>query len=181
MALTCGRKALKQWQVDGRENLMVEDEEKNPTRKENQEGHQELLVEPRETNVGPSGDDNHVKENHEEFSVEPREHANMGVRDVFEIIQVEIKGKGGENDAKDGNECLLGEEEVRNHDVKGGENFLIGDPEFWMEDENICALSTYFLRRQDIQWNREKEERVKEQEKMSLCQESWKTIMSQRF
>jgi len=129
-----------EWQVDGRENLMVEDEEENPTREENQEGHQGLLVEPRETNVGPSGDDNHVKENHEEFSVEPREHADMGVRNVFETIQVEMKEKGGEKDAKDGNEYQIGEEENRKHDFKGGENCLIRDPEVWMEDENIFVV-----------------------------------------
>ncbi len=64
----------------------------------------------------------------------------MGVRNVFEIIQVEMKAKGGENDAKDGKECLFGEEEIRIHEDKGGEKFLIGDPVFWMKDENIFAV-----------------------------------------
>ena len=69
-----------EWQVDGRENPVVKDEEENPTREENQEGHQGLSVEPREMNVEPSGDHKHVKEDHEEFSVEPREHADMGIK-----------------------------------------------------------------------------------------------------
>ena len=50
---------------------------------------------------------------HEEFSVEPRKHEDVGIQDVFETIQVEIKEKGGEKDVKDGNECLFGEEELR--------------------------------------------------------------------
>ena len=51
-----------------------------------------------------------------------------------------MKEKGGEKDAKDGNECLFGEEELRKHDLKGGEKCLIGDEEVWMEDENIFSV-----------------------------------------
>ncbi len=110
------------------------------TRGESNEEHEWLSVEPRETNVEPSGDDKHVTEDHEEFSVEPRKHEDVGIQDVFETIQVEIKEKGGEKYVKDGNECLFGEEEIRKHDVKCGEKCLIGDEEVWMEDENIFAV-----------------------------------------
>ncbi len=64
----------------------------------------------------------------------------MGVRNAFETIQVEMKEKGGEKDAKDGNECLFGEEDIRKHVFKVGEKCLIEDPEVWMEDENIFAV-----------------------------------------
>jgi len=133
------------WEVDGRKKEhhkpVVKDEEENPTREEDQEGHEELSVEPKEFNAEPSGDGNpHVQEDHQEFTVEPREHEHMDIKDGFKTFKVERKVKGGEKDAKDGKECLFGEEEVRNHDVKGGEKFLIGDPEFWMEDENIFAV-----------------------------------------
>jgi len=122
---------------------LVEDGENKLTREESNKKHEELSVEPWETNVEPSGNDKHVKENHEEFSVEPREHVEMGIKNGFETIKVEMKEKGGEKDAKDGKECLLGEEEVRNHDVKGGEIFLIGDQEVWMEDGNIFAVNLF--------------------------------------
>ncbi len=82
----------------------------------------------------------HPRENHDEFSVEPREHAEMGIQIGFETIQVEMKEKGREKDAKDGNGCPFGEEELRRHDPKGGEKCLIGDPEVWMVDENIFAV-----------------------------------------
>jgi len=59
----------------------------------------------------------------------------VGIKDGFETIQVEMKAKDGEKDAKDGNEYQIGEEEIRNHDVKGGEKYLIGDPKVWREDE----------------------------------------------
>ena len=75
--------------VDSNNEPVVKNEEENPTREENQEGNQGLSVKPRKTDVKPSGDDKH--EDHEEFSVEPREHADMGVRNVFETIQVEMK------------------------------------------------------------------------------------------
>jgi len=80
------------------------------------------------------------QEDHEEFAVESREHAEMGIQNDNETIQVEIKEKDGEKDAKDGKEYLLGEEEVRNHHVKGGEKCLIGDEEVWMIDENAVYL-----------------------------------------
>jgi len=132
------------WEVDGRkkeyQKSVVKDEEENPTREEDQEGHEELSVEPKEFNAEPSGDDKNVKENHEESSVEPREHAEMDIKKVFETIKVEMKEKGEEKDAKDGKEYQSGEEEVRNHDVKGGGKYLIGDPEVWMENENIFAV-----------------------------------------
>jgi len=131
-----------EWEVDAREKEhhkpVVKDREENPIREESNKEHEELLVDPWETNVEPSGDDKH--EDHEEFSVEPRKHEDVGIRDVFETIQVEMKEKGGEKDAKDGNECLFGEEEIRKHDVKGGEKCLIGNEEVWMEDENIFAV-----------------------------------------
>jgi len=130
-----------EWRVNKRKaehhEPVVKNAEENPTREENQEGNQGLSVKPRETNVEPSGG---VEEDHERFSVEPREHADMGVRNVFETIQVEMKEKGGEKDAKDGKECLFGEEEIRKHDFKGGEKCLIGDPEVWMEDQNAVYL-----------------------------------------
>jgi len=72
--------------------------------------------------------------------VESREHENVGVKDGFETIQVE---------ARDDYECLFGEEEVRNHDIKGGEKCLIGDEEVWMKDENLL-LSTYCITRKGI-------------------------------
>ncbi len=51
-----------------------------------------------------------------------------------------MKEEGGEKDAQDGNEYRLGEEEIRNHDVKGGEKCLIGDEVIWMEDKNVFAV-----------------------------------------
>jgi len=72
--------------------------------------------------------------------VESRKHEDVGIQDVFETVQVERKAKCGEKDAKDGKECLHGEEEIRKHDFKGGGKCLIGDPEVWMEDENIFAV-----------------------------------------
>ena len=115
---------------------LVEGEEDKPTREENQEENEDLSVEPRETIVEPGGEEKHVQEDHEEFfvelrekdseesgddknvnenlerpSVEPRKQEDEGIKDVFENIQVEMKDKGGEKDAKDGNECLFGEEE----------------------------------------------------------------------
>jgi len=80
------------------------------------------------------------QEDHVEFAVESREHAEMGIQNDNETIQVEIKEKDGEKDAKDGKEYLLGEEEVRNHHVKSGEKCLIGDEEVWMKDENAVYL-----------------------------------------
>jgi len=64
----------------------------------------------------------------------------MGVRNVFETIQVEMIERGGEKDAKDDKECLFGEEEIRKRDFQGGEKCLIGDPEVWMEDQNVVYL-----------------------------------------
>ncbi len=77
-----------EWEVDGRKKKnqkpVVKDEEENPTREENQEGHQGLSVEPREINIEPSGDgDKHVQKDHEELSVEPRKHEEMGIKDGF--------------------------------------------------------------------------------------------------
>ncbi len=72
--------------------------------------------------------------------MEPREQEDVGIKDVFETIQVEIKEKGREKDTKDGNEYLFREEEIRKHNVKGGEKCLIRDEEVWMEDENIFAV-----------------------------------------
>jgi len=61
-----------EWGVVGRKKdyhqPVVKDKEENPTREKNQESHQGLSVEPRETDAEPSGDDKHAKENHEEFS-----------------------------------------------------------------------------------------------------------------
>jgi len=133
-----------EWKVDGRKKehhkLVVKEEEENPIREEDQEGHEGFSVELREKDGEENGDDRHVQEDHESFSVEPRKHEDVGIQDVFEIIQVEMKEKGGEKDAKDGKECLFGEEEIREHDFKGGENCLIGDPEVWMEDQNAVYL-----------------------------------------
>ena len=113
---------------------LVEGREEKPTREHVQEGQ----VEPREFNTESSGDNkHHVQEDHEESSVEPREHEDMSVRNVFETIKVDMEEKGGEKDAKDGKECQIGEETTRNHDVKGEEKCLNGDPEVWMQDANI--------------------------------------------
>jgi len=54
--------------------------------------------------------------------------------------QSKEKERNGEKDAKDGKECLFGEEEIRKHDFKGGEKCLIGDEEVWMEDGNNFAV-----------------------------------------
>ena len=55
-----------EWKVDGRKKEhhkpVVKDEEENPIREEDQEGHEGFSMEPRETNVEPSGDDKHVTE-----------------------------------------------------------------------------------------------------------------------
>ena len=96
-----------EWEVNGRKQghePVVKDEEENPIREES-------------------------NEDHEEFSVKPRKHQDVGIKDAFQTIQVEMKERGGEKDAKDGYECLFGEEEIRKHDVKGGEKCLIGDKE----------------------------------------------------
>jgi len=101
-----------EWKVDGRKKEhhkpVVKDEEENPIREEDQEGHEGLSVELREKDGEENGDDRHVQEDHERFSVEPRKHADMGIKDVFETIQVEMKEKVGEKDTKDGNEYLFG-------------------------------------------------------------------------
>jgi len=123
--------------VQEKHEPLVEDGEDNPTREESNE---ELLVEPRETNIESGGNDKHAEEDNEEFSVEPKKHEDVGIQNGFETIQVEMKEKGGEKDAKDGNECQHGEEEIRKHDFKGGGKCLIGDPEVWMEDGNIFAV-----------------------------------------
>jgi len=64
-----------QWEADEtvqeKHDPSVEGKEAKPTREESNDEHERLSVEPREINIEPSGDDNHVKENHE-FSVEPR-------------------------------------------------------------------------------------------------------------
>ena len=98
----------------GDPEVWMEDEEENPTREENQEGHERLSVEPRKTTIEPSGDDNHVKENHEDFSLEAREIEDVGIQNGFETIQVEMKEKVGERGAKDGNACLFGKKKSRN-------------------------------------------------------------------
>jgi len=92
------------------------------------------------------------------FQVEPRKYAEVGIKNGFETIQTEMKEKGGEKDAKDGNECLFGEEEIRKPDARGREKCLIGDKEVWMEDENIFAV--YLLhekKRHSITKNRVRE------------------------
>jgi len=54
-----------EWEVDGRKKEyhepVVKDKEENPIREESNKEHEGLSVEPRETNVEPCGDDEHVK------------------------------------------------------------------------------------------------------------------------
>ena len=85
---------------------------------ENKEEHEAFLVESGETNGEHSGEDKHDKEDLEEFPVEPRDNEDArkegieGAAEGDEIIQVKLKEKCGEREAKDKEECLFGEEEI---------------------------------------------------------------------
>ena len=108
--------------VQEKHGSLVEGREDKSTKEESNKKPEGLSVELREITTKPSGDDKN-QEDYQEFTVETREHEHVDVKDGFETIQVEMKEKDGEKDAKDGNEYQIGEEEVRNHDVKGGEKF----------------------------------------------------------
>jgi len=70
--------------------------------------------------------------------LEPREQEDVNINHGFETIQVEMKEKGKEKDAKDGNECLIGEEEIRKYDDKSGEYSLHS----YQKLTSVCTFST---------------------------------------
>jgi len=113
---------------------------------ENKEEHEAFLVESGETNVEQTSEDKHDKEDLEKFPVEPRDNEDArkegieGAEEGSEIVQVKLKEKCGEREAKDEEEYLFGEEEIWEKYVEHEKNCSIGDKENGMEKENMCGV-----------------------------------------